>query len=251
MDHTDFTPTSTDPSLRLPPATYYQILHTLRGLLPPPVTDTPEDHARRDDAAIAQVAAMLPVNADEAHLAAQCVAARAHAADCLRLARQHEPDTACFVRYTAQAARMTREANSSRGLLLRLQTERRKRETDRAAADSAAWTEHCAIGWMTQAATGAPPEPMPPPPPAAAAAEPEGGPARDPAAEAESYVAIDPDRAEPIRAPGRVPEGVRIELPDAALEREIVSGRARALVEADRVWAGRVVERDAVAARGD
>jgi hypothetical protein len=58
-------------------------LHTLRGLLPPPITDTPLDHARRDDAAIAQVAAMLPANADEAHLAAQCVAARAQAADCL------------------------------------------------------------------------------------------------------------------------------------------------------------------------
>ena len=62
MDHLEFTPHPADPALRLPPATYFYVLHTLRGLLPPPVGDTPQDFARRDDAAIAQVAAMLPVN---------------------------------------------------------------------------------------------------------------------------------------------------------------------------------------------
>ncbi len=63
-------------------------------LLPPPITDTPEDLARRDNAAIAQVASLLPANADEATLAAQYVAAHAQAVDCLRLARKCERDGA-------------------------------------------------------------------------------------------------------------------------------------------------------------
>ena len=45
-------PSPADPSL-LPRAIYYQVVHTLRGALPPPVTASPEDAARRDIAAIA------------------------------------------------------------------------------------------------------------------------------------------------------------------------------------------------------
>ena len=47
--HTTPTP---DPTL-LPRAIYYQVVHTLRSALPPPVTASPEDAARRDIAAIA------------------------------------------------------------------------------------------------------------------------------------------------------------------------------------------------------
>ena len=50
-------------------------MHSLRGSLPPPVSATPEDLAHRDRAAIAQVACLLPANADEVELAAQYVAA--------------------------------------------------------------------------------------------------------------------------------------------------------------------------------
>jgi len=53
-----------------------------------------EDVARRDLAAIAHVASLRPANADEAHLAAQCVAAGDHALDCLRLARAYPDDPA-------------------------------------------------------------------------------------------------------------------------------------------------------------
>ena len=67
-----------DLSLELPRDTYRQIVHTLRGRLPPPDTDTPqapgstpwEALAQRDRAAIARVAAILPGNADEADIAA-------------------------------------------------------------------------------------------------------------------------------------------------------------------------------------
>ena len=43
MPAMDAQPLPPDPTLRLPGDTYYQIVHTLRGLLPPPVTDTPEN----------------------------------------------------------------------------------------------------------------------------------------------------------------------------------------------------------------
>ena len=75
----DTQPQSPDPTLLLPRDYYYQLIHTLRAALPPPVTDSLEDLARRDNAAIAQVAALLPATADEASLAAQVVAANAAA----------------------------------------------------------------------------------------------------------------------------------------------------------------------------
>jgi hypothetical protein len=65
---------------------YYQLVCTLTGLLPPPLDDTPEALCTRNRAATAKVAALLPVNANEADLApsfacsvAQCIAARAQA----------------------------------------------------------------------------------------------------------------------------------------------------------------------------
>jgi hypothetical protein len=74
MDH--FTP-KPDLSLQLPRDMYYQVIHTLCGSLPPPVSDSPEDRTRRDNAAIAQVACLLPANSDEATLAAQYACHRA------------------------------------------------------------------------------------------------------------------------------------------------------------------------------
>src|SRR5205085_1532433 len=110
-----------------------------------------EDEARRDRAAIALVASMLPGNAEEADLAARCVGHAAYGEDCLRQARVHRGDLTRFLKCTAQAASVERTAQSARSLLLRLQAERRKREADSAAADQAAWREHCAIGMMADA----------------------------------------------------------------------------------------------------
>jgi hypothetical protein len=61
---------------------YYQIVHTLTDLLPSPLDDSPD--ALR---AIAKVASLLPVGANETDLAAQCLAARAQAEDVMRLLR--------------------------------------------------------------------------------------------------------------------------------------------------------------------
>jgi hypothetical protein len=64
-------PDRPDLSLQLPRDAYWQLIHTLHTSLPPPLTDTPDDLAHRDNAAIAQVSGLLPANAAEAHLAAQ------------------------------------------------------------------------------------------------------------------------------------------------------------------------------------
>jgi len=50
---------------RLPADAYWQLIRTLRLTLPPPATDSPDDLARRDHAAIARIAALAPANAAE------------------------------------------------------------------------------------------------------------------------------------------------------------------------------------------
>ena len=85
----------------LPRDAFAEIILVLRGALPPPGLDDPDamawqDWARRDRAAMAAVAALLPENAAEGRLAARFVVADAWSLDCLRLARErrHEPDIA-------------------------------------------------------------------------------------------------------------------------------------------------------------
>jgi hypothetical protein len=157
-----------DPTLRLPRDVYYLVVHTLRGALPPPPTEHPEDLVRRDNAAIAEVASMLPANANEATIAATCVAANARAMDALAEAREAAANGDRFwqQKCTAQSISLMREARGARTLLLRLQTAREQREKDNAACDRAAWSEHCTISLMRQGLADAGPadEPAPPVP---------------------------------------------------------------------------------------
>jgi hypothetical protein len=118
--------TAPDPIQQLPKDLYYLVIHALRDALPPPVTDSPEDRIRRDNAIIAQVAALLPTNADEVMLAAQCIAANAQALDCLRLARLHRDDVAHVLKCTAQCASMMRQSRSALTHLHRLQAARKQ-----------------------------------------------------------------------------------------------------------------------------
>ena len=120
-------PTTPTPADTLPRSIYLELAHTLRKNLPAPVTDSPEDAARRDRAAIEHAASLLPTTPDEANLAALYVAASAQALDCLRLARLHPNDTAVVLKCTAQSASMMREARAFRAALERAQTTRRKR----------------------------------------------------------------------------------------------------------------------------
>ena len=139
----------------LPRDAFAEIILVLRGGLPPPGLDdpdqmTPQDWARRDRAAMAAVASLQPENAAEGRLAARFVVADAWSLDCLRLARErrHEPDVQ---KCKAQAMSLMRESNRAMSLLLRLQAARRLIEKDAAEADRAAWIEHNAGAAMGEA----------------------------------------------------------------------------------------------------
>ena len=238
----DPAPEPTDLSLQLPRSTYWQLLHMLRGMLPDPEDDTLEALAHRDHAAIAQVAAMLPANADEAFLAAQCVGARLYGMGCIREARGlAKTDPEWQRKCAAQGFSAFRESRQARSLLARLQMAREKREKDPAATDRAAWSEHCTIGLMTDALAGSPAKPVPvpvepqsvPEPPPAAEPAADEAPKRDLAAEAELYAIMYPRRAKLIRSLGGLPDNPDFGLPDPELVPFIVNGTTPALLSLD------------------
>jgi hypothetical protein len=129
------TSTPPHPPIDLSTDLYYQLVYTLTDLLPPPLDDTAEALCTRNHAAIAKVAALLPVNANEADLAAQCIAARAQAEDVLRLLREHAGDIGLVMRLNAQYGSMVRTSLSVHGRLMRVQALRQKREAIDGAAN--------------------------------------------------------------------------------------------------------------------
>ena len=230
-------PATQDLTLQLPRDTYWLVVDTLRRQMPPPPPDySAEDIARRLRAAIAEVASMLPGNAEEASLAAQYVGAKIYAQDCLRLAGLYQGDLAAFLRCTAQAARSSREERGLRLLLRTLQAERRARETDSGATDRAAWIEYCATGLMAEAldpgSRAAMPEPPPPPAPEEPKEPAEPGPAApaiDLLAEADMYAVIHPRRAARIRALGGLPQPCDFGPPEPDLVHVIATGTSPTL----------------------
>jgi hypothetical protein len=168
------TPSPPHPAIDLSTPLYYQLVYTLTDLLPPPLDDTPEALRTRNHAAIAKVAALLPVNANEADLAAQCIAARAQAEDVLRLLRHHAGDIGLVMRLNAQYGSMVRTSLSVHGRLMRVQAVRQKREAIDGAANADARALHLAERSMLGVAD---PDPGPP-----QAAWPEATPVEPPAA---------------------------------------------------------------------
>ena len=179
--------------LDLAPRVYRHLVHTLTTILPPPPIDTPEAWQARDQAAFAKVADLLPVNADEADLAAQCVAARAQAEDILRLIREQADDIplALKLKLNAQYATMVRTSLSARGLLTRVQQIRHKREKLTAQADTDEWTRHIATREMLNV------------PPLEPKTEPES---HSPGNETPARPKPHPRPANPARTPGQAPE---------------------------------------------
>jgi hypothetical protein len=138
--------------MNLSPQLYYQLVYTLTALLPPPLDDSPEALRARNHAAIAKVAALLPVDANEMDLAAQCIAARAQAEDALRLLRENAGDIALVMRLNAQCASMVRASLSVHARLMRVQAVRHKREAIDGAETQDAWTRHVAEQSMLKVA---------------------------------------------------------------------------------------------------
>jgi hypothetical protein len=141
----------TYPPLDLARQDYYHLIHNLARGLPPPLNDTPEALLARNQTAIAEIAAMLPVNANEAAFAAQCVAARAQAEDVMRLIRVHAGDLQAVIKLNAQYVAMSRTSFAAHGHLLRAQAVRHKREANERTLNTDEWTQHIAASSLQQA----------------------------------------------------------------------------------------------------
>ena len=126
-------PPSTDTGAAFTRDDIQQLVLYFGGSLPPAIGGTADDRARRDNAALGQVAAMRPANADEMWLAARSVAAGAHADDQLRQLQLHAANYDRTRQITAQYALMMRTSGGARSILLRVQTARRRLELDAAA----------------------------------------------------------------------------------------------------------------------
>ena len=131
-------------------------------------------------------------------------------------------DPTLILQCTAQSANMMRQSRGALALLLRVQAVRQKREADSAATQSAAWTEHCAIGLMADALGRTPPAPMtePEPPPST----PEPGDEFATLAEADQYAIMYPRRAVLIRKHGGLPEKCDFGPPEPHIVNGIVTG---------------------------
>ncbi len=123
---------------------YNQFVYTLMGLLPPLLDASPEALQARNAAAIAKVAALLPVGSNEIDLAVHCVAARAQAEAMLRLVRENADDVALVIRLNARYGSMVRTSLAVHGRLMRVQAVRQKREAIEGAANQDARALHIA-----------------------------------------------------------------------------------------------------------
>ncbi|MDR3529006.1 MAG: hypothetical protein P4L90_00410, partial [Rhodopila sp.] len=128
-----------DWALLLPREAFREVIRVLRGSMPMPGEDAPEDWGRQDRAAMAAVASLRPETAAEGRMAAQFVLAEAWAADCLRLAGERRRETGVALKCKAQALSFMREAKSAWRLLGKAQAERRALEKDPDAASRAEW----------------------------------------------------------------------------------------------------------------
>ena len=219
--------TEPDPAYLRTREAYHHLVYTLSTSLPPPRDASPEALHRRNESAIAQVAALCPANAAEAALAAQYIAANAQAMECLRLANLRATGLEMGLKCNAQAASMMRQSHSALRTLLRMQGVREKRDANAVTAGTAAWTEHMAAAAMTDALTLPKPELAPPKP------EPEPQPEPD-APDVAQYETIYPERAALIRRNSGVPADVTFGPPDEDIVRALIATRSPVVKTLDR-----------------
>jgi flagellar hook-basal body complex protein FliE len=217
-----------DPAIQRQRDVYRQVVELLRGTLPASANEPAEAVASRLNAAIAEVASMVPANGQEAKLAAYAVAAGAHFADCLARALEDPSNPQRVAQCRAQAASMGREARGFNAMLLRMQAARIKRESKDDTREAAAWTEHGAIGLMTreiadhQAREAAIEAAKPPPPPPVPPEEAEHRTNLD--REASRYAVVHTMRAQSIRKHRGKPPDCDFELPRPELMDAIIHG---------------------------
>ena len=202
-----------DPTHQFPRDLDHQVVHALRDALPSPVTDSPEDRIRRDNAIIATVASLRPANTAEVILASQFVAANAQALDCLRLARLNPTDAPHVLKCTAQSASMMRQSRGALGQLLRLQAAREKHKPDSSTHNMADAIEQAATRLIADALGCAPSASQPVP----------EAKSRN-LAKAEEYALANPSSAALIRSLGRLPKKFDDGTTSSELVHEIVNG---------------------------
>ena len=179
---------------------YYLIVDALRGAVPPPAAQSPEDIARRDNAIIAAVASLRPANPDQILLAAQYVAASLRALSCIEEAHEHPTDGTHQKRCNAQSALMMRQSRGFRAMLRQLQQDTERTAQNPAARDADDKVEQATVALMSEVLTTAP---VPSRPVLATPL-----PARPPfdLAGAEQYALANPNKAMLIRNLGRLPK---------------------------------------------
>ncbi|HME26619.1 MAG TPA: hypothetical protein VKI44_35730 [Acetobacteraceae bacterium] len=232
--------TTSRPFQLLPKAVWRTIVADLYAGIPPPTLTNPELIAERVHAAIATIASMCPVNAEEANIAARVVIADAQAKDSIRHARTVFSDPGAAMKCQAQASHMMRTANAARSLLLRVQAARHKRDAVQAAREQDAWTIHATEGLLLaadgQPATQPPPppqaEPEPPPPPVTGDDDKF---ARYDAAE--QYALLHPRRAAEIRAYGGVPPTATYGPPEPETVLALITSTSLILQQIDKEYA--------------
>lgn len=187
----------TDALPKLPPTIARHTVFLLMESLPPPLTDTPEERAARDEAAIASLAVLNPGDAYEARLAARAVAADARATECLRLASVPKLHPDRVDQCLRQANAMMRASEAALRSLRAMQATREKAETA-----------------------------------AQAASVPAALPPDDVVAEADRFARRRPKEAGLIRRLGRLPNGLAPMAPEVA--QVIITGTTPALRALDR-----------------
>jgi hypothetical protein len=113
------------------------LFDTVRGSLPRPILDTPENRAARDKAAIAAIVGLQPGDAFEAMRATLIVVADAHAADCLRRADQPGTDAKTAHRSRTLAGALARQVRDALRTYQSHQASRRRSEAGKQPAVAA------------------------------------------------------------------------------------------------------------------
>ena len=125
------------------------LTHDLERSLPPPPEDTPEARTAMLETAIDAIAGLVPCNDAEAKLAAQFVLADARATEALSAANEPGIDDEKRGQRLRWASSMLRQSQGAMRTLLRVQAERRKRESLNALAADA--VERQTVRMMMQA----------------------------------------------------------------------------------------------------